>query len=108
MEGDLSRYDEYVRESILANNSFGITQVHQLETIRSTYFDRNGYEVVQELIRKMDIEKLGQLPENRISVSGYLDVISFKDQSGRSFLVTIYDNVRLEQDPQVIEIFSTI
>jgi hypothetical protein len=107
-----NKFDSFVARSILANNQFGITEVFILETLRSLYFDKKEYDIIERLIKEDNIKAIkeislrGQLPENKNGTSEYLEILRFKDQRGKDYIVTVYDSNELLQDPQIIEIYS--
>lgn len=107
-----NKFDSFVVKSILANNQFGITQVLILEILRSVYFDKKEYDIIEKLIKENNIKAIKEMPirnelqENQNEISEYLEILRFKDQRGKDYIVTIYDSNELSQDPQVIEIYS--
>lgn len=98
-------FDNYVVKSLLANNLFEITEVHNLESLNSRFFEREKYPEIEAMIKEKNIEALKSLPSNKSEDGQYLDIMMFKDQNQREYIVTVYDSNALEQDPQVIEIY---
>jgi len=99
------KYNEYIIESIIANNQFGIRHVNELESLNLIYFVKEDYAAIEKLIQKNDMEALKGITQNGIGGEEYLDLMLFKDQNAVLFMVTVYDSNVLEQDPQVIEIY---
>lgn len=96
-------FDEYVINGIKAGNSFGIEKVKDLESIKSMYFNQDAYELVKKMILEGDIDKIKQMsPPESIE---FLEVMFFSDQSNQKYIVTVYDNDNMWQDPQIIDIF---
>ncbi len=100
-------YDQYIIQSILANNEFGITTVNELHSLKTVDFVRDEYFKIEKLIKNNDIEAIKGINENDITGYGFLDVMVFKDQNDLRYIVTVYDDNRLEQDPQIIKIYAT-
>ena len=99
-------FNTYVINSILANNQFEITAVNSLEALNTGYFIRAEYEAIEKLIREKDIPAIKALKLTNSKADDFLTMLSFKDQRQREYIVTVYDSNALEQDPQVIEIYS--
>lgn len=106
MSNDSIRFNAYVVKSILANNQFGITEVKGIESLKSIYFLREEYPKIEKLIKEKNIEVIKLLPENQSQAGEYLDIMMFKDQDSKKYIVTVYDSIELSQDPQIIEIYS--
>ena len=66
---------------------------------------KNEYLEIERLIKDGNIEAIKSLTDNKSEVREFLDVMIFKDQNKKSYIVTVYDSDELWQDPQVIEIF---
>ena len=98
-------FDKYVVRDVLANNKYGITQIESLESLKSLFFVKEEYPHIEELIKTGNIEAITNLPQVPLQTGEYLDVILFKDQHQKRYIVTVYDSNALEQDPQVIEIY---
>ena len=47
------------------------------------------------------------MPDNQSQAGEYLDIMMFKDQDNKKYIVTVYDSIELSQDPQIIEIYSS-
>lgn len=101
-----TKFNEYVKKSILANNSYGITEVRNVKSIVSMYFDKRRYAEVERIIKSGNIESLKDLENTGNPVTEYLDVLQFADQNDVLYAVTAYDSSDLWQDPQVIDIFK--
>jgi len=105
MGNGLNLFDGYVMRSILANNQFGITEVKNIESLKSISFIKEEYAVIENLIKNGDIEAIKTFSENQPRSGEYLMVMRFNDQTNKKYIVTVYDSDMLEQDPQVIEIY---
>ena len=105
---EVSIFDSYVINSILANNQFGIKEVSELRSLNDRYFVTEEYSGIEGLIRNKDLEGIELLPNNESEekeFKQFLHIMFFKDQNLIEYIVTVYDSIALEQDPQVIEIF---
>jgi hypothetical protein len=101
-------FNEYVIETILARNDFDIKAVRALEDIRTMMFVSQDYDRIVALIKNGNLEPIKAIPESLIRTSEYLSVMKFVDQRNRNYIVTVYDSDDLSQDPQVIDIFSSL
>ena len=101
-------FDEHVVRGILANNSFGITEVADLRSIKSMYLERERYPFIASLIRDKNLAELMKMPAGakNSKFQEYLEIIQFKSPDGLNFIATVYDSLELWQDPQIIDIFS--
>jgi hypothetical protein len=100
-------FDSIVTKSILVNNEFQITQVCNLESIRSLTLNKDQYPQIVQLIKNSDFKKIIDLPFGNNDFE-YLEIMRFSDQAKKNYIVTIYSNDSLENDPQVIDIFSLL
>lgn len=105
MENNGNKFDSFVMNSIIANNDFGIEKVEKLQSIISLYFSQELYKEVVGLIEKQDIESIKMVHDPIDKGTEFLEVMTFEDQKGKPFVVTVYDSLELWQDPQVINIF---
>jgi len=99
-------YNDYIIKSILANNQFEITKVYDLNNLKSIDFVSEQYNEIENLITANNIKAIKDTDENPQHDREYLDILSFKDQNNREYIVTVYDSDLLEQDPQIIEIYQ--
>lgn len=106
MQVEPNAYDKQVIESILATNRFGIREVNNLESLKSIYFVEEEYKDIEKFIKAGDLAGIKAFHENQQNTGEYLDIMVFTDQNKKTYSVTIYDSNTLEQDPQVIEIYS--
>jgi hypothetical protein len=97
-------FEDYVIKSILANNEFAITDVKNLETLKSLELDREKYDEVISFVKKGYLNDLDRYLPIRDTAIEFLEIMQFKDQEGKLYFVSVYDNNELSQDPQVIEI----
>ena len=58
------------------------------------------------MIKEKNIEGLKSLTESTKRSDEYLEIMTFKDQDLNKYIVTVYDSDALEQDPQVINIYT--
>ncbi|OYW17986.1 MAG: hypothetical protein B7Z54_07025, partial [Sphingobacteriales bacterium 12-47-4] len=84
---------------------FGIQEICDLEYLKSIYFVKEEYTKIKTFIEAKKIDEVKTFPENQKNTGEFLDIIIFKDQASNIYITSIYDNVDLEQDPQIIEIF---
>ena len=77
------------------------TVVHWID-----FFIREEYEQIEKLIKSDKIKGIIKINENQPRTGEYLDVMEFKDQNQKRYIVTVYDSNMLEQDPEVIKIYS--
>jgi len=98
-------FDNHVVSNIIVNNRFGITQVKNIENIKSIYFLSEEYSNIEKLIESKDVQAIKLYQEDQPQTEEYLDIILFEDQSKNKYVAAIYDSIRLEQDPQIIEIY---
>jgi hypothetical protein len=105
MGKESSNINTYIAKSIMANNSFGITEVNDLESINSFYFIAEHYRGIEGLIKENNINAIKIMPSNHSDTFQYYYVMTFEDQKKKHYAVTVYDSNELWQDPQVIEIF---
>lgn len=101
-----SSFDGYVIKNILTNNQFGISEVNNLKSLNSIFFVKEEYDKIKSLFRFGNIEALKTLPQNQSGIGEYLAIMIFIDQNEKKYIVTVYDSIALEQDPQVIDIYS--
>jgi hypothetical protein len=107
MEAKPETFDEYVVCDILANNSYGITEVCCLRSIKSMYLERERYPLIVSLMENENLAELMKLPEGAMppTFPEYLEIVQFESQDGRSFIATVYDSVELWQNPEIIDVF---
>lgn len=98
-------FESYVMNSIIANNEFGITDVNSLKSIKSMALNREQYPYIKKLILEKNFDVLTQLPFGKNEFE-YIEILEFLDQSSCKYIVTVYSNDALENDPQVIDIFA--
>jgi hypothetical protein len=99
-------FESYVIRSILVNNQFNIKDVTEIHEIRTMIFERNLYLAITDLIRNKQTELIKTVPDHPTRTFEYLTVMEFTDQDRKKYIVTVYDQDELWQDPQVIDIFS--
>jgi hypothetical protein len=105
MSNTSKTFNDYIVSGILIGNQYNITVVQNLESVRSMYFKRETYPEIKEIIRKGDLAALDNVPDAKSEFAEYLEVMTFDDQDGRKYAITVYDSIDLWQDPQIIDIF---
>jgi len=99
-------YNNYIIRGVLANNQFGITEVNNIQSLKTISLIQEEYSEIEILIKAGDLAALKTLREDQSRTGEYLDILEFNDQNSRKYIVTIYDRDALEQDPQVMGIYS--
>ncbi len=102
----IKTFEDYVKDGILTNNEFDITEVTNLESLKSIYFINDEYIAIEQLIRTRNIEAIKASLGNQSNTGEYLEILKFEDQNKKGYIVTVYDSNALEQDPQVIKVYS--
>lgn len=100
------KFNDFVINNVITNNKFGINEINKLENLASRLFLVEEYSDIEKLIGEGNIQAIKLLPDNNSQSGEYLDIYSFEDQNGNKYIVTVYDSIALEQDPQVIEIYK--
>ena len=99
-------YNDYVIKLILSVNEFKITQVNDLQSLKTIVLDQKELPKIEGFIENHDWESIANLDSPKATgFTEYLDIIRFKDQKLRTFVTTIYDSDELFQDLQIINIF---
>jgi hypothetical protein len=101
-----NKYDIFITELILSDSELDIKNVFELTSLKSVLFKEEQYAEIKQLIKKQDwnqIKGLKEIPDKEFKE--YLDIMRFKDQNHNEYVITIYDNDELFQDPQIIDIF---
>jgi hypothetical protein len=106
MRTEATKFDLHVIRNILVNNTFGITEVNDMESLKSIFFINEEYSEIERLIKSGNIEVIREIKESQPPTGEYLEIILFKDQNKKRYIVTVYDSNALEQDPQIIEIYQ--
>jgi hypothetical protein len=102
-------YEWYIRRSILAQDTFDIKEIQQLERIRSLYFNRDTYPLVKEVMsNSTSIASIKDFPIETYKSDEDIEIVTFRDQNGRLYVATIYDSWELWQDPEVLDIFPLL
>jgi hypothetical protein len=105
MSKEEGSYDQVVKKEILKKNNFDIRELRHFESIKSIIFVRSEYSKIKALIAEGNMEGVKKLPDSVINTNEYLDIIQVSDQNDKNYIVTIYDNNELWQDPEIIDIF---
>jgi len=102
-------FEWYVRRSILSRNAFDIKEIHQMERVRSLYFNQDTYPLVKEFMSKaISIDSIRELPVETYKSDEDIEIVTFRDQDGQLFAATIYDSWELWQDPEMLDIFPLL
>ena len=101
-----NKWDSLIIESLKANKLFKINQVNNFEHLLSSFFDKELYAKILNLIKAHDWEALKSRQVGYDFAEEFLDVIKFSDQDNKVYVATIYDSNALKQDPQLIDIIS--
>ena len=99
-----NKWDNLIIGSLKANKSFKIDQVNNLESLLSSFFDKELYSKVLKTLKAHDWEGLESYQVYYDFAEEFLEVIKFSDQNNKVYVATIYDSNALEQDPQIIDI----
>ena len=97
-------FNSIVKKSILNKTGVDITDVHELESVRSLFFDKDEY---PKILKKIKENRIEEIKEADVDIDGfreYLEIMKFTDQNGAVWITTIYDSDELWQDPEVIDI----
>ena len=101
-----NKYDTFITELILSDSVLAIKKVIELTPIKSVLFVEEQYPEIKRLIQKQEWKQIKEREEKPDKeFKEYLDIMRFKDQHHNEYVVTIYDNDELFQDPQIIDIF---
>ena len=98
-------FEEYVIESILANNGFDIKLVSKIITLQSRYFVQGEYILIEDLIAQKKSELVNEIENIPVDKNEFLYIMRIWDQNDQSYIVTVFDSNELSQDPQVIQIY---
>jgi hypothetical protein len=101
-----SRYGQHIITIILAQKEYGFTEVNEVQSLKYLRFDYEYYPLANQLIEQGHWEQIHGQEQTISEFREYLEIVRFKDQTGKTFIATIYDSDALEQDPQIIDIFS--
>ena len=99
----MSTFESYVIKSILSVNDFNIISVNNLESLKSMSFDRKQYHEIIQLIKAKNFTQINSLSFGTNNFE-FLEIMKFDDQNKKNYIVTVYSNNALENDPQVIDI----
>jgi hypothetical protein len=102
---EVNPYYKLVIQNIVSTKTFDISEVNNLESIRSLTFEQDDYKLIVGLIKEQNWEQISAIEKAPNGFREYLDIIRFSDQNGKIQIATIYDSDELWQDPQIIDIF---
>jgi hypothetical protein len=97
-------FNDYVIEGVLAKSGYDIAIVNNLGSVKDLYFVREEYADVLAFIKAGNVELIQQ---SEIPIEGfkeYLTIMKFTDQNNNAYMVTVYDNDELLQDPKVMDV----
>lgn len=106
MAEDIHVYFKYIIKGILSDKDFGITEVSDLKEVKSYFFHPGIQGEVEKRILENNLDGLFDGSIAQAKTSDYYTVMSFKNQHGDLFLVTVYDTEELWDDPVVIKVFQ--
>lgn len=98
-------FNDYVVGDILNKNKFGITAVSEIASLNSLYFIDEQYYEILKLIDRGDVNAIKAFSNGDLKSTTFLEIMKFKDQNKKDYLVTVFDGIALEQNPEVIEIY---
>lgn len=98
-------FDKRVIDILLAQKTFAFSQISNLEEIHSTLFIRDQYPDIVSLIKNRAWEEIKSINNKVEGFNEYLNILRFYAQDNKTYVITIYDNDELWQDPQYIDIF---
>ncbi len=97
-------YKKDIAQSLHANNST-ITEIKDVEILKTLSLEGESLKDVAALIRTGDIASLKNIPGSE-NLFEELTVIKFADQDGNGYAAIIYDSYELWEEPVVIEVFK--
>jgi len=100
-----SSYLKEIKESILKNNTLGITEIKKIEFLKGLNFNKDEYPFIVDLIKQKKVEEIKGFPDSKKKTFEDLTIIRFYDQNNKENIATIYDTDELWQDPEILEIF---
>lgn len=103
---DFNNWDKKIIELILRQNEFGIVSVNDLDDVKSLEFKSENYLSISKLVKEgkwYAIEE-DEFSGNKGTFHEFLYIEMFSDDQGKEYIVTVYDNDELWQDPEIIEI----
>ena len=105
MNNKTNNFNTYIINAILSQNEFGIKKVTDLKHVKGFSFFQGIYKQVDEIIKNRNFDALfnGTIKEDKSSE--YLIIMSFRNESNKEFIVTIYYSDELWQDPEVVQIY---
>lgn len=98
-------FDDYVISDILNSNKYSITGVSEIESLTSLYFIEKQYPQILKLIDQRNLDAIKVFSNGDLKSTTILEIMKFKDQNKKDYLVTVFDSLALEQNPEVIEIY---
>ena len=99
------KYNDFVIAGILGDDNIKINEISSLISINSLHYNIEFNSFVDELITQGNIEEVKKIELNLPNNREYLEIMTFKDENFNEYIVTIYDNDLLEQDPQVLKTY---
>lgn len=105
MTNELDSWDRIISNAILANKEIPISEVREIETVKTLFFTPGKYAEVKKLIEQKQVELILEGGFVINVFREYLIVVKFKDHHNKFFFATVYDSDELSQDPQIIDFF---
>jgi hypothetical protein len=98
-------YEDNISKAALANNSLSITEINDVEILKTVPLEEGLYDKIAEIIKTGNIELIKQMPDSE-NIFEDLTIIQFADQTGQKYAAIIYDSYELWEDPVVVEVFK--
>src|SRR5258708_4727608 len=103
----MSAEEEYLKkihDSIL-NYDSNIKQIKNLNFLKVLNYTKHDIEKINSILQNKKLDELDLIPEGLMSEETLI-LVKFYNQDNRFCVATIYDNDKLWQDPEVLEIHS--
>jgi len=100
-------YEDDISKAALANSNFNITEIKDVEILKTIPLEEGLQQQMAELIKTRNIDLIKNIPGGE-NVFEDLTIIKFADQTGQVYVAIIYDSYELWEDPVVVEVFKLI
>lgn len=81
---EVNPYYKLVIQNIVSTKTFDISEVNNLESIRSLTFEQDDYKLIVGLIKEQNWEGISAIEKAPNGFREYLDIIRFSDQHGNT------------------------
>ena len=95
-------YLRKIRNSILNYNK-NINEAHDLDFLKIMNYTKNNIQNVKLLLQNKNLKDLDLIPEG-LMAEETLILVKFYDQGDNLCIALVYDNDKLWQDPEILEI----